>query len=127
MADFQLVDQACRLFDLASGCKTHRDPSSDKCKVLALGRWRGTLQQEDIPVPYLKLTDHLDYLGCKLYATYSATRRVNGEALKQTVQDQMGSWKAGQFLLLFQRPWSLNTYCYSKIWYRTGYIHLRLG
>ena len=59
MADFQLVDQACRLFDLASGCKTHRDPSSDKCKVLAHGTWRVTLLQEDIPVPYLKLTDHL--------------------------------------------------------------------
>ena len=46
-------------------------------KMLAQGRWKGVLQQEDIPLPYLKLTDHLDYLGCRLYAKYNATRREN--------------------------------------------------
>ena len=30
--------------------------------MLALGRWKGTLVQEDIPLPYLKLTANLDYL-----------------------------------------------------------------
>ena len=51
MAEFALVDNACSLFERSSGCKLHRDPASNKCKMLALGRWKGTLQQEDIPLP----------------------------------------------------------------------------
>ena len=87
MAEFYLVDKACKLFELASGCKLHRDPASNKCKILALGRWKGQLQQEDIPLPYLRLTEHLDYLGVRLYANYSTTRRENGEILKQKIKD----------------------------------------
>ena len=68
MAEFQLVDLACSLCEKSSGCKLHRNPDSNRCKVLLLGRWKGVLQQEDIPLSYLKVTDHLDYLGCKLYA-----------------------------------------------------------
>ena len=49
MSEFSLVDEACNLFERASGCRLHRDPSSNKCKMLALGRWKGVLQQEDIP------------------------------------------------------------------------------
>ena len=49
MAEFQIVDNALTLFENASGCKVHRDPQNQKCKFLALGRWRNTLQQEDIP------------------------------------------------------------------------------
>ena len=125
MAEFQLVDTACRLFERSSGCKLHRDPDTDKCKVLLLGRWKGVLQQEDIPLPYLKITDHLDYLGCKLYSDYTATRKVNGEILRKKVKDQIGSWKAGKFLPLTSRPWSINCYCLSKLWYRTSCVDLR--
>jgi hypothetical protein len=75
MSEFQLVDSACSLFERSSGCKLHRNPASNKCKVLLLGRWKGVVEQEDIPLPYLKITDHLDYLGCKLFSDYSATRR----------------------------------------------------
>ena len=127
MAEFSLVDKACELFEKSSGCRLHRDPASNKCKVLALGRWKGTLQQEDIPLPYLKLTDHLDYLGCILYANYCATRRENGEILKKKVKDLIGSWKSGKFLPLTSRPWSLNTYCLTKLWYRTGCLDMRIG
>ena len=74
MSEFFLVDKACRLFELSSGCRLHRDPGSNKCKMLALGRWKGTLEQEDVPLPYLRLTDHLDYLGVRLYSNYNATR-----------------------------------------------------
>ena len=49
MDEFKLVDRAMALFEQASGCKLHRDPSTKKCKFLPLARWRGTLQQEDIP------------------------------------------------------------------------------
>ena len=69
----------------------------------------------------------MDYLGCKLYADYSTTRRENGEQLKQKVKDQIGSWKAGKFLPLTSRPWSINTYCLSKIWYKTACLDLRMG
>ena len=79
MEEFLLVDKGCRLFEQSSGCKLHRDPATNKCKILPLGRWIGTLQQEDIPLPYLKITDSLDYLGCKLYSNYGSTRRENGE------------------------------------------------
>ena len=45
MQEFTIVDKALSLFENASGCKVHRDPSNMKCKFLALGRWRNTLQQ----------------------------------------------------------------------------------
>ena len=127
MSEFSLVDRACNLFEKASGCRLHRNPSSNKCKMLALGRWKGVLQQEDIPLPYLKLTDHLDYLGCRLYANYSATRRENGEILKNKVKDQISGWKSGKFLPLTSRPWSLNSYCLPKLWYRTACLDMRIG
>ena len=53
MEEFLLVDRACKLFELSSGCKLHRDPASNKCKFLALGRWKGTLEQADIPLPFI--------------------------------------------------------------------------
>ena len=127
MEEFHLVDRGCRLFEKASGCKLHRDPASNKCKFLPLGRWKGTLEQEDIPLPYLKLTDHLDFLGCKLFANYNATRRENGEILKKKVKDKINKWKSGKFMPLTLRPWSLNTYCLSKLWYRTACVDLRVG
>ena len=127
MAEFYLVDRACKLFEQASGCKMHRDPASNKCKILALGRWKGTLQQEDIPLPYLRLTDHLDYLGVKLFANYPTTRRENGEILKQKIKDRIKNWKSGKFLPLTSRPWSINIYCLPKLWYRTGCVDLRIG
>jgi hypothetical protein len=126
-AEFQLVDTACSLFERSSGCKLHRNPATNKCKVFIIGRWKGLLQQEDIPLPYLKITDHLDYLGCKLYANYSTTRRENGEQLKKKVKDQIGGWKAGKFLPFTSRPWSINTYCLSKIWYKAACLDLRMG
>ena len=84
--EFVVVDEACKLFELASGCKLHRNPASNKCKFLALGKWRNKLAQDEIPLPYLKLTDNLDYLGCKLYANYGETRSTNGQILKQKIR-----------------------------------------
>ena len=42
-------------------------------------------------------------------------------------QDQLGSLKSGKFLPLTSRPWSLNTYCLSKLSYRTAVIDLRIA
>ena len=63
MSEFGLVDRAAKLFELSSGCALHRDPVAGKCKVLPLGRWRRSLQQEDIHFPYMKLCDRLSRLG----------------------------------------------------------------
>ena len=127
MAEFSLVDKGCRLFENASGCKLHRNPASNKCKFLPLGRWKGNLEQENIPLQYLKITDHLDFLGCKLYSNYGNTRRENGEILKLKVRNQINSWKAGKFMPMTSRPWSINSYCLSKLWYRTACLDLRVG
>ena len=111
MAEFLLVDKACSLFEKSSGCRLHRSPDNNKCKFLALGRWKGVLQQEDIPLPYLKVADHLDYLGVELHADYTKTRKANREALQKKVKDQVISWKSGKFLALTSRLWSLNSWC----------------
>ena len=43
--DFQAAsDKSCKLFELSSGCKLHRNPASNKCKFLALGMWKVSLQ-----------------------------------------------------------------------------------
>ena len=52
MAEFAVIEEAVHLFELSSGNLLHRDPVNGKCKVLALGRWRNTLQQEDIGHPH---------------------------------------------------------------------------
>ena len=44
MAEFLVVDKAMELFEKASGCRLHPNPSTKKCKFLPLAKWRGTLQ-----------------------------------------------------------------------------------
>ena len=92
MADFILVDQASLLFEKASGCILHRDPASGKCKFLLLGRWRGTVQHEDIPVNYMMISDHLDMVGMELRATNTQPRMVNGDELVQRLKNKVGPW-----------------------------------
>ena len=78
MNEFLMVDRGSALFEAASGCVLHRDPTSGKVKLLPLGRWKGTLQQEDLPLKYVALSDHLDMVGVQLkatYATYGAVER----------------------------------------------------
>ena len=98
MADFILVDQASLLFEKACGCILHHDPASGKCKVLLLGRWRGTVQQEDIPVNYVMISDHLDMVGVELRATNTRTRMVNGDELVQRLKNKVGPWQSGKFM-----------------------------
>ena len=65
MEEFVLVDNIVGVFEAASGCQIHRDPTQDKCKVLLLGGWK-RLEQADIPVDYIRISDHLDMLGLSL-------------------------------------------------------------
>ena len=122
MAEFELVDKASSLFERSSGCVLHRDPTLGKCKVLPLGRWRQTLQQEDIRFPYLQLCSSLSMVGVELTASWQSTRKINNDELQERVQSRLASWKSGKFLPLVCRPFSINTYCLLKVWFRTSCV-----
>ena len=126
MAEFLLVDKALTVFENASGCKVHRDPNNMKCKFLPLGRWRNTLQQEDIPCNYMTLSDHLDMVGVTLMASWSKTRKANGDELQKRVENTIRPWKGGKFMPITQRGWTLNSYALPKIWFRAKCVDLRV-
>ena len=126
MEEFSIVDRSLAVFERASGCKLHRDPLNKKCKFLPLGRWRNTLQQSDIPCDYMTISDHLDMVGVTLMVSWAKTRKINGDALQLRIQNTIRPWKAGKFLPITQRGWSINCYAYSKIWFRSRCIDLRV-
>ena len=129
MGEFSLVDNASALFEAASGCRLHRDPASQKCKFLPLGRWRRSLQQEDLPhsCQYLVLSDHLDMVGVQLRATWTQTRKVNGEIVQERVSNTINPWRAGKFMPLSMRPSSVNSFVLSKVWFRCSSVDLRVA
>ena len=94
MAEFSLVDKACTLFEQSSGCQLHRDPTLGKCKILKLGRWRGTVSQEDIPLRYLVISESLEMVGVELKATWLQTRKANGDIVQSRVSDLIKAWKS---------------------------------
>ena len=57
------------LFEMSSGCKMHTTAISQKCKFLALGKWKDKMTQGMIPHSFFSLSDHLDFLGVQLKAT----------------------------------------------------------
>ena len=126
MAEFSLVDRACTLLERASGFKIHRNPDSGKVKFLALGRWRGTLVQEDLPHQYVRLSDHLDFIGVELRSTFTQTRKVNGDILQTRIKNTVGPWKAGRLMPLSQRAFSANCYALSKVWFKCSVVNLRV-
>ena len=126
MAEFSLVDHGSNLFERASGCILHRDPTSGKVKFLPLGRWKGSLSQDDLPVNYILLSDHLDMVGVQLRATHVQTRKNNVEILQDKITSTIGPWRVDKFMPLTQRGHSVNTYCLSKLWFRCGSIDLRV-
>ena len=95
---------------------------------MPLGRWRGTLTQEDLPnqCQYITLSDHLNFVGVELRATFTKTRQVNGDQLMERVKMTVGPWKSGKFMPLIMRPHSINTYVLSKVWYRCSTVNLRV-
>ena len=123
--EFLIADKGAALFEAAAGTKLHRDPMSNKCKFLPLGKWCSKLKQEDIPTPYMRLTDTLDMVGVQLCSKWSKTRQKNGETLKLKVSNLLGSWRSGKFMPLTLRPWSANTFALSKVWFRCASVNLR--
>ena len=60
-------------------------PSIKQCKFLPLARWKGTLEQEDIPCPYITISDHLEMLGVELKSSWTQTRKVKGDTVQTRV------------------------------------------
>ena len=53
LEEFNIADRGASLFEKAAGTRLHRDPMSQKCKFLPLGKWRNNLHHNDIPTPYI--------------------------------------------------------------------------
>ena len=53
--EFLLVERVMTLFERSSGCKMHRTAASQKCKFLALGKWKDELTQGMIPHAFFSL------------------------------------------------------------------------
>ena len=51
---------------------------------------------------------------------------ANGDELVLRVKNKVGPWQAGKFMPLSQRPWSLNNYALSKVYYRCNSVDLRV-
>ena len=64
-------------------------------------------------------------VGVELTASWQSTRKMNNDELQDRVQSRLASWKLGKFLPLVCRPFSLNTFCLSKVWFRTSCVDLR--
>ena len=127
MFEFAVVERAAKLFERSSGNQLHRDPVKGKCKVLLLGRWKGMVEQEDIGYRHLRITDSLAFVGVHLQATWQKTRKQNNDELIDRVKGTVGAWKSGKFMPLICRPFSLNSYALSKVWFRTHSVDMRAG
>ena len=125
MNEFSIVIHACTLLERAGCVKLHPSIHRDKVTFLALGRWKGTLQQEDIPFPFIKLSDQLDFIGVTLAATFVQTRKVNCEIIKRRVYNTVNPWRGGKFMSVVERGHSVNMYSNLKLFFRCTTIPLR--
>ena len=123
--EFMIADRGANLFEKSAGTKLHRDPTTDKCKFLPLGKWRTKLNQTDIPTNYMRITDTLDMVGVQLCATWSKSRQKNGIILQTKMSKVTKSWKSGKFMPFTDRPISLNCFALSKMWFRCWNVNLR--
>ena len=73
----------------------------------------------------MTISDHLEMVGVELRATWSQTRKANGDIVQQRLADTVNLWKTGKFMHSSLRSWSLNIYCFSKIFFRTHSVDLR--
>ena len=105
----------------------HRTAVSQKCKLLALGKWQAKLKQNMIPHNFFLLADHQDFLGVILKINYSFTRKANGDRSQDHIKKVIGPCRAGRFMSLTLGPHSINLYAYSKLVYRCNSIDLRIA
>ena len=125
--EFTILDESLITFERASGCKFHRDQNSQKCKVMPIGPWKKWLTQDKVPLPFLRVTDHLEILGAKFFESWSKTKNYIGENLVETVKNKANRWKGGRFYELTQKPHIVNTWLFSNLWYNASVIDLKCG
>ena len=125
--EFFTVDSCLKLFESASGCKFHRNPLTQKCKVTLFGPWKQKFNQENIPLPFLQVTDHLDILGVSIYENWRKTQKENGSKIVNKVNRVADKWKGGRFYDYLLRPHIVNTYLYSNVWYAASVVDFQLG
>ena len=64
-------------------------------------------------------------MGVVVTGKYTQIRKRNGDKMVTIIKNIMDRWKTGRFMDLICRPYSINTYALSKIWYKTGCINIR--
>ena len=72
------------------------------------------------------LSDSLEMVGVELKATWSQTRKVNGDIIQARVSSIINAWKSGKFMDISSRPWSLNTFALTKVWFKCRTVDLRV-
>ena len=125
--EFEKCNSCLIKFETASGCQFHRDPASQKCKVMPLGKWKEWLTQENAPLPFLQVSQTLEILGTTLHEKWIDTRRTAGERVVAKVKYIRNRWRGGRFYDLLLRPYAVNTYMFSNVWAQAGVIDLRIG
>ena len=90
-----------------------------------MGRWKGTVEQTDIGYPHLRITDSLAFVGVQLQASWVKSRKENNDILVERLRSTINSWKSGKFMSLVSRPFSVNSFALSKVWFRTHIVDLR--
>ena len=73
---------------------------------------------------HVKVTNFLDMLGLTLCATYRKTLKENGDSFQGKIKNIVGPWLTRR-VCLTQRPWSINTYLYPKMYHICHCIPLR--
>ena len=111
-------------FEKASGCQFHRDPTSQKCKITPLGRWKEWMTQNAVLLPFLLVSDNLEILGVKIFDSWSKTRHTAGDELRKQIKSIRDEWRRGRFYDFLLRPHVVNTYLFSNVWHKASSINL---
>ena len=64
-------------------------------------------------------------VGVKLTHSFAKTRKLNGDEIQEKVQKTIKAWRSGKFMPLISRPYSINSFCLSKVWFRCSSLNLR--
>ena len=77
MSEISLCISECTQLELASGVQLHRDSRSGKVKILLLDNWKHKISQDDIPFPFIKISNFLDCVGVCLYKSFFLSKQAN--------------------------------------------------
>ena len=65
-------------------------------------------------------------LGVELRATWTQTRKANGDNCQERVESTVRQWKSRKFMHFSLRSRSLNQYCLPRVWFKTHSVDLRV-